>query len=152
MPGLSHGHGVTKDDAVIPEVLPALSAALPGHCVLWWGHLTFTVLISGTLRRSLLVAGQPSVMPQSLHGTSTGSPLHPAPTAAQPITLRPTEWLLPLHSSSPLSNELSRLSGPGLLESSHTPADFKPVIIPSTAPLNCHWLFPAFLPLFFSFP
>lgn len=50
-----------------------------------------------------------------------------------------------------LSNELSRLSGPGLLESSHTPADFKPVIISSTAPLKCHWLFPAFLPLFFPF-
>lgn len=82
---------------------------------------------------------------------SRGSLLHPAPTAALHPALHPTEWLLPLHSPSPFSNELSRLSGPGLLESSHTPADFKPVIISSTAPLNCHWLFPAFFPLFFPF-
>lgn len=82
---------------------------------------------------------------------SRGPALHPTPTAAQPTPLHPPEWLLPLHSPSPLSNVLSRLSGPGLLESSHTPADFKPVIISSTAPLNCHWLFQALFPLFFSF-
>lgn len=60
----------TKDNAAIPEVLPALSAAIPGYCALWWGHPAFTVLIPGTLRRSQVVAGQPGMMPQSRPGTS----------------------------------------------------------------------------------
>lgn len=33
-------------NAAIPEVLPALSPAIPGYCVLCWGHPTFSVLIS----------------------------------------------------------------------------------------------------------
>lgn len=50
--------------AAVPEALLALSAAIPGYCVLRRGYHTFTLLISGTLRQSQVVAGQPGMMPQ----------------------------------------------------------------------------------------